>query len=102
MDYKRRRFSPEQKIEILREHFKNRIGIAELCRKYDIGPNLFYRWEKQTFEGWVAVLAGALRKGNGKGVTTEQKLRGKIQQLEEVISWLTRENMALKKSSGDV
>lgn len=102
MDSKRRRFSPEQKVLILREHFKNKVGVAELCRKYDINPNLFYRWEKQTFEGWVSVLAGALRRSNGKVHTTEQRLKAKIGKLEEVISWLTQENIELKKSNGEI
>ena len=102
MDSKRRRFTPEQKVSILREHFKNKVGVAELCRKYNINPNLFYRWEKEAFEGWVSVLAGALRKSNGRVHGTEQKLRNKIGKLEEVIAWLTRENLELKKSNGDV
>jgi transposase-like protein len=98
----RRRFTPEQKVEILREHFKNKVAISELCRKYDINPNLFYRWEKETFEGWVSILSGITRKRNGKVLTTEHKLREKIQKLEEVIAWLTRENIDLKKSDGEV
>lgn len=43
MDRKRRRFSPEKKVEILREHLKNKVPISELCQKYGIHPNLFYR-----------------------------------------------------------
>ncbi len=98
----RRRFTAEQKVLILREHLKNRVAVSELCKKYDIYPNLFYRWEKEAFEGLVAVLGGALRKSNGRVHTTEQKLRDKIGKLEEVIAWLTRENLELKKSNGDV
>ena len=97
----RRKFTPEQKVEILREHFKNKVAISELCRKYEIHPNLFYRWEKETFEGWVAILSGLTRKQTGTVLKTERKLREKIQKLEEVIGWLTRENIGLKKSNGD-
>jgi len=49
MDEKRRRFSPEKKLEILREHLKNRVPISGLCKRYGIHPNMFYRWEKQFF-----------------------------------------------------
>jgi DNA-binding transcriptional regulator YiaG len=33
MDRKRRRFSPEKKLEILRENLKNKVPISELCQK---------------------------------------------------------------------
>ena len=102
MDNKRRKFSAVQKVEILREHFKNKLTISEICVKYNIHPNLFYRWEKESFEGLVSVHAGALKRNGNKALVQERKLKGRIRDLEEVIAWLTRENLELKKSAGDV
>ncbi len=102
MDRKRRRFSSEKKVEILREHLKNKVPISELCQKYDLYPNLFYRWEKELFEGGVDIFSGLRRKRNGKKPAVEQKLKAKVQQMQEVIAWLTQENIELKKSTGEI
>ncbi|MBE0432317.1 transposase [candidate division WOR-3 bacterium] len=100
MDEKRRRFSPEKKVAILREHLKNKMPISELCEKYGMHPNVFYRWEKELFEGGIGVFSGFFRKRNSKERAVEQRLKTKVQQLQEVISWLTEENIALKKALG--
>ena len=51
MTNQRKHYPPEKKVEILREHFKNRVPVGEICEKYGIKPSMFYRWEKQLFEG---------------------------------------------------
>lgn len=98
MDEKRQRFSPEKKIEILREHLKNHVSVAELCEKYGIHPNVFYHWEKQFFEGGIATFSGKHRDA-GHGKVKEQRLQEKIAKQQEVIAWLTEENIKLKKST---
>lgn len=102
MESKRQRFSPEKKVEILREHLKNLVPISELCEKHGLHPNVFYRWEKELFEGGIGFFSGYLRKRNGKERTAAQKLQAKVQQLQEVIAWLTEENITLKKSTGEI
>lgn len=92
---KRRRFTPEKKVELLREHLKNGISLSEICEEYGIHPNVFYRWEKQFFEGGIETFTS--KKGSRDGVPAEQALRGKIKRLQEVISWLSEENIKLKK-----
>lgn len=102
MEGKRRHFSPEKKVEILREHLKNKVPISELCEKYGLHPNLFYRWEKELFEGGVDIFSGLPRKRNGKEPAFERKLKAKVQQMQEVIAWLTQENIELKKNTGEI
>jgi len=92
---KRRRFTPKKKIELLREHLKNGIPVSEICDEYGIHPNVFYRWEKQFFEGGIDTFTS--KKGSRDGVPEERVLRGKIKSLQEVISWLSEENIKLKK-----
>ena len=41
MAKQRRHYSPEKKVEILREHLKNKVPVSELCEKYGIHPNMF-------------------------------------------------------------
>jgi transposase-like protein len=92
---KRRRFTPKKKVELLREHLKNGIPVSEICEEYGVHPNVFYRWEKQFFEGGIDTFNH--KKGSRDGVSDENVLRGKIKRLQEVISWLSEENIKLKK-----
>lgn len=102
MDEKRRRFSPEKKLEILREHLKNKVSISELCERYGIHPNMFYRWEKQLFEQGIKIFSERGKSSNGS-TAKEQRLAEKVRQKEEVIAWLTEENIRLKKrASGEI
>lgn len=45
---KRRRYSPEQKVRIIREHLEKNIYVPNICEKYRIHPNQFYRWKKDS------------------------------------------------------
>ncbi|MFQ5604768.1 MAG: transposase [bacterium] len=47
---KRSRHSAEKKVRILREHLENQVPVSELCQRYGIHPNLFYKWKKDLFE----------------------------------------------------
>lgn len=42
---KKRSFSVEQKMQILREADQN--GMLVTCRKYEVAQSLFYRWKSQ-------------------------------------------------------
>jgi transposase-like protein len=105
----RRNFTPKQKMEILREHLKNQVSVSELCERYGIYPNLFYRWEKQLFESAPEVFQKNKRdlsacehaQAGGKVAgARERKFKEKIEKQHEVISWLTEENLKLKKVLG--
>ena len=95
MTKQRKRYSPEKKVEILREHLKNKVPISQLCEKYGIHPNLFYKWEKQFFEGAINTFANS-SKSNRKN-SKEEHLKQKIARMQEVITELTQENIILKK-----
>lgn len=103
MANRRKKYPPEKKVEILREYLKNKISVSELCEKYGIHPNMFYKWEKQLFEGAIATFSGdQTRNGNRKDTAEVKKLKEKVQKKDEVISWLTEENIKLKKTFGDL
>ncbi len=101
MTKQRKRYTPQQKMEILREHLKNKVPISEVCEKYGIHPNVFYKWEKRLFEeGAELFSAGHGKNGTEKEVAQVKKHRDKIQKKDEVIRWLTEENIKLKKTFG--
>ena len=90
-------------MEILREHLKNKVPVSELCEKYGIHPNLFYTWEKQLFEGGIEIFnRGRSKNGAGKESLLIRKLKEKVQRKEEVIAWLTEENIKFKKTPGEL
>jgi len=97
---KRKRYSAENKVSILREHLEKNISIADVCEKYQIHPNQLYRWKKEFFENAVEIFS--TKKGRNKKETTTKELENKIKQRNEVIAELLQENLKLKKLSGGI
>ena len=42
----RRRFTPEEKVAILRRHLLDKVPVSDLCDELGLSPNLFYTWQK--------------------------------------------------------
>ena len=102
MSAKRKKYPPEKKVEILREHLKNKVPVSEVCEKYGIQPTMFYKWEKQLFEGWIDTFSqNNSKNGTTKEATRLKKMKETVQKKDEVISWLTEENIKLKNTFGD-
>ena len=57
MKQKLKRYSPDEKVAILRRHLLEQVPVSELCREHDLHPNVFYRWQKEFFEGGAAAFA---------------------------------------------
>jgi transposase-like protein len=96
----RRRLSPEEKVAILREHLEKNVAVPDICEKYRIHPNQFYKWKKELFEKAAALFIGktASRKEGEK----VDKLERAIKNRNEVIAELLQENIKLKKSVGEI
>lgn len=47
---KRRIFTPETKVAIVREHLLDGVPISDLCDKHGIHATQYYTWQKQLFE----------------------------------------------------
>ena len=96
----RRHFTTEQKFKIVKEQLTTKTSVTDICKKYDVLPNAFYRWLEDFFAG---AKDGLERKKNGP---TKAELR-KIEELEtktrrqmEVIAEITSENIDFKKKFG--
>lgn len=55
---KYRKFSPEQKLEIVLEVLRGGRSVMEVCRDHRIDRALFYSWRDQVMQGAKARLAG--------------------------------------------
>ena len=59
--------------------------------------------EKQFFEGGVGTFSqNHTPNGTAKESSIIKKLKEKVHRKEEVIAWLTEENITLKKTPGDL
>jgi transposase len=46
----RKKYSSEEKIRIVLEGLRGETGIADLCRKEGLNPNIYYKWSKEFLE----------------------------------------------------
>jgi len=66
---------------------KNKVHVSKLCEKYEIHPNVFYKWEKQLFEGRVGIFSqNHASNGAGKESTIIKKIKQKVHRKEEAIA----------------
>ena len=51
----RRKFSPAEKMAILKKHLVEGQAVSDICDAYGLNPTQFYRWQKELFENGAAV-----------------------------------------------
>jgi transposase-like protein len=88
MSLKRRQFTKEFKLRVLREIEEGKSS-AQAAREHQVSPNLIYKWKKEK----EALGEGAFP-GNGVVAVTEES---KIAELERLIGQMTVENAFLKR-----
>jgi transposase len=98
----RKRFTPQEKVAILRLHLLEHTPISDLCDRYGIRPAMFYRWQKELFEN----AAGSFERPSGRdGDGKDRKivlLQQKLQRKHEVLSEIMEEHIKLKKELGEL
>jgi transposase-like protein len=99
-DRRRRHLSPDQKFKIIKEQMTSKSSVSEVCKKYDISPTAFYKWQekflKSALDGFKKSDIGPTRAELRKIDEQEQK----IQKMQSAISEIVQENIDLKKSLG--
>ena len=97
----RKRFTPLEKVAILRLHLLEHTPVSDLCDKHGIRPTMFYRWQKEFFENAATAFERRSgRAGDGKErkiVLLEQKSSSAK---HEVLSEIMEEHIKLKKAMG--
>ena len=69
-----RRWTPEDKTRIVMESLTTtNITVAELCRKYNLNPNVFYNWKQKFIEGGRMALSGSTKGNINKDLETENE-----------------------------
>ena len=106
MAKKRKKFSPEEKVRLLRLHLLEKEPVSDICDLHGINPNVFYRWQKLFFENGAAAFA---QKANGRKDSQVKKLerqnvqlKAKLSSKDEVIAEIMASHVQLKKSLGEI
>jgi transposase len=80
-----RKFTAQQKLELVMASWRGERSIAEICRDHDISESLLRRWREQALEAAGERFAGAQE----RSVHAEQ--RRKIAELERALGRKTYE-----------
>ena len=92
-----KRYSPIQKVEMLREHLDNQVAISDLSDRFHVSPAMIYYWKKQLFEGAVTLF-----KNNKKDQFKFKELQDKLKEKDTLIAEIVADNIRLKKKlTGD-
>lgn len=91
----RKKYSAEEKISIVLEGLRGEEGIAAICRREGINPNLYYRWSKEFLEAGKKRLLGDTQREATSSEVTE--LRKENEQLKQLVAELSLKNRVLKK-----
>ena len=100
MRKKRKNYTAQEKVFILKRYLVDRVAFSDLCDEYHLQPTVFYRWQKEFFENGAA----AFEKTDTSRKKAEQKrieqLEAKLQTKNEVLAELMEEHVQLKKERG--
>lgn len=102
---KRKYFTPEQKVAIVRRHLLENVPVSDLCEELDIHATQYYTWQKQLFENGAVAFERRPNKANQRRQENAREkkiaqLEEKLQRKNEVVAELLEEHVQLKKAVG--
>src|ERR1019366_7174203 len=83
-----RRFTAEQKIEILREADQPGVAVSEVCRRHGLAPSVFYRW-RAVAQGGSAVVLKRDAKRTPRKDDIEVRQKAQIERMQAVVAEVT-------------
>ena len=94
----RRKFSAEQKIQIVLEGLRGEIPVSELARREGIAPSVYYRWSKAFLEAGK----NGLTRDTHRDATTDEvrHLKADNEALKRALAESVLDVQRLKKSLG--
>jgi transposase len=96
----RRKFTPQDKAAIVREHLIERVSVSDLCDKHGLKPTLFYRWQKEMMENMASFFE---RQSGSESATLKREnevLRQRLADKDHVIAQIMEDFVAVKKTLG--
>ena len=102
MKRKRKNYTPEEKVAILKRHLVDKVAVSELCDEYILQPTVFYRWQNEFFQNGASVFERGTIKQKSKETERIKALEQKLLRKHEVLSELMEEHIKLKKNLGEI
>ena len=90
---RRRRWSVAEKIRIVQECEQAGMSVSYVARKYDIAPNLLFRWRRLMREGGLSAIQA---NEQVVGASEVKRLKHRIRELERLLGKKTMEAEILK------
>lgn len=97
---KRKQYRAAEKVSIIRRHLIEKQSVSDLCDEYGIAPSLYYRWQKQFFEGGEKAFATTTETAVSQLHQEVNQLQAKLARKDEVLGEVLEEYVTLKKSVG--
>lgn len=91
----KKKWSAEQKQQIVLAGLRNEMSVAELCRRHGVSDVMYYKWRKTFLDSGLDGL-----KSNGRISNSEIAYQRENEDLKVLIGELTVENRFLKKIHG--
>ena len=104
---KRKQFTPERKIAMVRRDLIENVPVSDLCDEFGIHATQYYHWQKQLFENAGPAFERRTNKANQRRQEDAKdrrivKLEEKLTSKNEVISEWMEENVKAKKANGEL
>ena len=104
MTRKRRRFTAEQKAQIVRRHLAGKEPVSQLAEQFGLQPSLIHTWVNQVLA--QAEKAFERAPGSDHSVQTDRRrieqLQARLATKNEVIAELMEANVQAKKELGEL
>ena len=101
MRKQRKTYRPEDKVAILRKHLMDGVAVSELCDEHDLKPNVYYRWQKEFFEGGAAAFTKESSREIGQLKKQLAAAEDQLTRKNEVLAEVMEEYVRCKKNSGE-
>ncbi len=92
---RRRRWTPSEKLAMVRETFEPGMSVSLVARKHGVNPNQLFQWRKLERTGALAAV------GSGEAVVPAAELdraRRQIRELQRLLGKKSMENEILKEA----
>ena len=96
----RRKFTPQEKVAILRQHLLEGKHVSDVCDSYSLKPSLFTRWQKACFKNGAAAFEKTDRRTAEAQQRRTAELEARLKKKDNVIAEIMEDLINEKKRPG--
>ena len=102
MSRTRRRFTAEQKAEVVRRHLSAKEAVSDLADELGLQPSQIHLWVKQVLDQAEKAFERSAPRSDSSQHEKIARLEEKLATKNEVIAELMEENVKAKKANGEL